>query len=147
MCLEPHWVPMKSKQGPKELDRRFSAVTSRGAKDREAKLFSPGIDMCSIYIYKEFDLFQLPYPPTVTLEMYNDEPVPHTGYLNLNVALGQHLLKVDDESVSFDCNKENLIFFAVSNHGFVREPGSEIRRVSVDKGKREVLDRKLLITW
>ena len=93
---------MESEDGPKKLDRRFSAISSKGSDDREAKVFSPDKDMCSVYIYKEFDFFQLPYPPTVTLGRLKDEPVPGSGYLHINVSRGQHLMQVDNESVEFN---------------------------------------------
>jgi len=110
-------------------------------------MFRPDEGMCSIYVYKEFDFFQLPYPPTVTLGTVKDEPMSPKGYLYVNVSPGQHFIQAHNESVEFNCDKEDLIFYAVSNHGFISDPETEIRRISAERGKKEVLDRRLLVTW
>jgi len=147
MCLESHWEPIDSEHGPKKLNRKFSAVVSRGSDDKEAKLFRPDHVNCSIYIYKEFDFFQLPYPPTVTVGALNDEPVSGDGYLYVAVVPGGHVLQAAVESVEFSCNPGDLIFYAVSNRGFVTEPETEIKRISAKQGKKAVLNKRRLVTW
>jgi hypothetical protein len=147
MCLEGHWVPIDEENGPKKLDRMFSAVTSRGSDDRSAKSFSPAKEECHIYVFRSFDFFQLPYPPSVTLGPFRDEPVPDNGYLFVKIKPGSHRLEAHDHHIDFHCDAGDLHFYTVSNRGFVSEPETKIEQVSEGFGREKVLDRRKLITW
>jgi len=149
LCLKPMWSSKSgAKDQPENLSRKYSAVTSRGADDRQAKLFRPDDGQCAVYVYSGQGFFTDPVPPPVfTIGDIQDEPVPVGGYIffqsppkRLQLAAGRHQEEIN-------CIAGSLNFYQLKKYMATEEDDIRITSVSSIDGKKAINKRQRLLTW
>jgi hypothetical protein len=146
LCLHSYWEATDGSSKPMLLSRRFSAVTSRGDDDANAKRFTPDEGNCAVYVYSGRSFFRGGIP-VVTIGESKDEPVPPAGYLFFQSSPGQLTLVAGKNRAVVDCQANVSYFYKLETLLFEDADDIRIESVTAKEGIESVNERHILVTW